>query len=301
MRIGAHQSVAGGLELAIEAAVRDGCESVQIFTRNQNQWKAKPLSPERAARFRDAVSRWGVPRARILVHDSYLINLAARDRALRRRSLAALIDELERCAALGIPQLVMHPGAHVGQGEVLGLARAAEGISAALEATAGASSEPPSILIENTAGQGTNLGYRFEHIRDLLGAITVRERVGVCIDTQHLHAAGYDASTAEGYARTFRELNRVFGLRHVRAFHLNDSKRGLGARVDRHERIGRGHIGTTCFRLLVNDRRFAELPGVLELPPPYPPQLSQLRRLSDGGATPRRRPRARSLPAPRGL
>jgi deoxyribonuclease-4 len=300
MRIGAHQSVAGGLELAVEAAVRDGCESLQIFTRNQNQWKARPLSPERIRRFRDAVARWGVPLQRILVHDSYLINVATGDRELRRKSIAALIDELERCGELGIPQLVMHPGAHLGQGEGVGLARAAEAISEALLATAAVgaeAAEPVSILIENTAGQGTNLGYRFEHIRELLGAVTPRERVAVCIDTQHMHAAGYDASTEEGYARTFREMDRVFGLENVRAFHINDSKRELGARVDRHERIGRGHIGRSCFRLLVNDCRFAELPGILELPPPYPPQLAQLRRMSNGGATPRRRPRARSLPA----
>jgi deoxyribonuclease-4 len=293
VKIGAHQSIAGGLERAIESARRDGCEAVQVFTRNQSQWKAKPLTDEAVERFRAAFAAWGVPRQRLIAHDSYLINVCARDRTLRRKSLRALIEELERCARLGIPYLVMHPGAHVGQGEERALALVARAVSEALERTADAP-EPASLLIENTAGQGTNLGYRFEHLRDLLAGIAPRDRVGVCIDTQHTWAAGYDLSTPERYEATFKEMDRVFGLENVRAFHINDSKRELGCRVDRHERIGEGWIGRTCFRLLVNDRRFADLPGVLELPPPYPPLLQRLRRMSDGEATARRRP-----PAPR--
>jgi deoxyribonuclease-4 len=290
MRLGAHQSIAGGLYRAIESARADGCEALQIFTRNQSQWRAKPLADEDVERFRAAFDAWGVPRERVLVHDSYLINVCARERALRRRSLDALIEELRRCAVLGIRYLVMHPGAHMGQGETRGLEHVARAMREALDAT-GSGDDPPWLLIENTAGQGTNLGYRFEHLRDLLGAVARPERTGVCIDTQHTFAAGYDLASDEGYERTFKQLDRLFGLERVRAFHVNDSKRELGVRVDRHERIGHGFIGTHAFRLLVNDRRFAELPGVLELPPPYPPQLTRLRRLSDGVATPRRRPR----------
>jgi deoxyribonuclease-4 len=289
MRLGAHQSSAGGLEKAIDRARTDGCEAVQIFTRNQSQWRTKPLDAGAIERFRAAVAEWGVPRERLLAHDSYLINVCASDLALRRKSLAALIEELRRCAALGIRYLVMHPGAHVGQGEANAIRVASRAISRALDATSG-ESDAPWILLENTAGQGTNLGYRFEHIRDLLAGIESAERVGVCVDTQHAFAAGYDLSIGEGYEETFKGMDRTFGLERVCAFHLNDSKRELGARVDRHERIGCGHIGPGAFRLLVNDRRFAELPGVLELPPPYPPLLTRLRRLSEGVATPRRRP-----------
>ena len=293
MRIGAHQSIAGGLERAVAAARADGCESVQIFSRNQSQWKAKPLTDEAVERWRAAVEEWGVPRERLMVHDSYLINLAAPDRALRKKSIDTFVDELERCARLGIPHLVMHPGAHVGRGEARGLARVAEGITRALERT-GDGPEPANVLIELTAGQGTCLGHRVEHVRDLLEKIEPGERVGVCVDTCHVFAAGYDISTDEGYEETFKEMDRVFGLGHVRAFHLNDAKRPLGSRVDRHELIGEGHIGRTAVRRLMNDRRFADLPGVLELPPPCAKMLQRLRRMSDGAATARRRP-----PAPR--
>jgi deoxyribonuclease-4 len=293
MKIGAHQSIAGGLERAIEAARKDGCESVQIFTRNQNQWKAKPLTDEKIKQFRSAVAAWGVPRECLMVHDSYLINLASPDRALRRRSIDTFVDELRRCAQVGIPWLVMHPGAHMGQGESKGIARVADAINRALERTAD-DPEPAAVTIELTAGQGTNLGYRFEHVRDLIEGIEPKDRVAVCVDTCHVFAAGYDISTDEGYEATFKEMDRVFGLQWVRAFHLNDAKRELSSRVDRHELIGEGHIGRNAFRRLVNDRRFADLPGVLELPPPYPPMLKRLRLLSDGTCTSRRRP-----PAPR--
>jgi deoxyribonuclease-4 len=289
MRLGAHQSIAGGLEHAIEAARRDGCEAVQLFTHSQMQWRVPELTDESIACFRAAVEAWAQPRERILVHDSYLINVAARERGLRERSLRALTAELGRCARLGIRWLVMHPGAHMGRGESAGIERAAGAIREALERTADAS-EPPAVLLENTAGQGTSLGFRLEHLRDLLAKIDVPARTGVCLDTQHLFAAGYDVASEDGYARTFERVDRVLGLARVRAFHLNDSLRPLGARVDRHERIGRGHIGRACFRRLVDDARFADLPAVLELPPPYAPQIAALRRMSSGEATARRPP-----------
>jgi deoxyribonuclease-4 len=291
MRLGAHQSIAGGIWRAVEAARRDGCEAFQIFTHNQSQWAVPPLTDEAVALFRNAVAAWGLPRERILVHDSYLINVAARDPALRRRSQAALVVELRRCAALGIPNLVVHPGAHMGQGEARGLARVAAALGAALAETAD-EREPPRVLLENTAGQGTALGWRFEHLRDLLGQVRPLDRVGVCLDTQHAFAAGYDLASEEGCAATLAAADGAFGLERVRAFHLNDSRCARGGRVDRHERIGRGALGTHCFRTLLADARFKELPAVLELPPPYPPQLAGLRRLADGRATARRRPRA---------
>jgi deoxyribonuclease-4 len=293
VRIGAHESIAGGLERAIDAARVDGCEAVQIFTRNQSQWKTKPLTGEAIERWRAAVKEWGVPREHLMVHDSYLINLAAPDRNLRKKSINTFVDELERCAKLGIPYLVMHPGAHVGTGEAKGLERVTDGITRALDRTAD-DPEPATVLIELTAGQGTCLGHRFEHVRDLLDGIETKTRVGVCVDTCHVFAAGYDISTDEGYEATFKEMDRVFGLEHVRAFHLNDAKKPLGSRVDRHELIGEGHIGRLAFRRLMNDRRFADLPGILELPPPCSSMLNRLRRMADGEATSRKRP-----PAPR--
>lgn len=289
VRIGSHQSVAGGLELAVEAARRDGCEALQIFTRNQNRWRPKSLDEEAVGRFCDALEKWGVPRERVMAHGSYLINLAARDRSIRRRSLTALADELRRCTRLGIPHLVVHAGAHVGRGEVRAIEMVSRGMAEALERTADAP-RPATLLIENTAGQGTVLGHSFAQLRDLLERLAETGRAGLCFDTQHAFAAGYDLSTPEGYRATFEELDRLVGLDQVRAFHLNDSKTALGSRVDRHERIGAGRIGRPCFRLLMNDRRLAEMPGVLELAPPYPPELAKLRRLSDGLATPRRRP-----------
>lgn len=293
MKIGAHLSIAGGVEKAVAAAREDGCEALQIFTRNQQQWRPKPLTSDAIERFRTAVREWRIPQERLLVHGSYLINLCAADRALRAKSLTALVDELKRCVKLGLRYLVLHPGAHMGHGETRALARVAKAMSRALESTAVETSDAdaPWILLENTAGQGTCLGHRFEHIRDLLGSIEPRSRIGVCIDTQHAFAAGYDLSTEHGYLETLAEMDRVFGLENVRAFHLNDSKHELGARVDRHERIGSGHIGLGCFQRLLNDARFADLPGVLELPAPYPPQLAGLRRLADGTATAKRRPR----------
>ena len=289
MRIGAHQSISGGLERAIESAVQDGCESVQIFTRNQSQWKMKPLADEMVATFTAAVTRWGVGSENLLAHDSYLINLAAADASLRKKSLDSLIEEIRRCTRLGVGYLVMHPGSHVGQGEQKGLRLIAKGIERSLQES-DEGDHSAKLLLENTAGQGTNLGYRFEQIRDLIGALKSSDRVGVCIDTQHTFAAGYDLSTKEGYEATFTEMDKTIGLDRVRAFHINDSKRECGSRVDRHERIGEGFIGKLCFQMLMNDKRFTDIPGVLELPAPYSPQLTRLRRLADGVATSRRRP-----------
>jgi deoxyribonuclease-4 len=198
-----------------------------------------------------------------MAHDSYLINLASPDPALHRKSRQSFLDEARRCAALGIPFLVFHPGAHMGRGETSGLDRIARALDWTDRRLGGA---PVTLLLENTAGQGTNLGWRFEHLAHILERVRRPERVGVCIDTCHLLAAGYDFRTEPGYRSVFGELDRRVGIERVRAFHLNDSKGDLGCRVDRHENIGKGHVGSRAFRLLLQDPRFAGVPKVLETP-----------------------------------
>jgi deoxyribonuclease IV len=261
MKFGAHMSIAGGLYTAFGHGERAGCDVIQIFSKNQQQWRARPLVEPDIARFRAEQERSGIPAA--LVHDSYLINLASPDHALWQKSIDAFRDELERCAALGIPFLVTHPGAHVGSGEAAGIARVAQALSQLFAEGAGTG---VTVLLETTAGQGSSLGWRFEQLAAIMGATLHSERLGVCVDTCHLFAAGYDIRTPETYEATVAELDRVIGLRHVRAFHLNDSLKDLGSRVDRHAHVGAGCIGAEAFRLLVNDARFAGLPAVLETP-----------------------------------
>lgn len=256
MRIGAHESIAGGLALAFDRGRADGAEAIQIFTKSSRQWDAKPIADADAVAFRAA--RAGVP---VLVHGSYLINLGAEPGEVRRRSLAAFRDELDRCEQLGVEWLVTHPGAHAD--EATGLRLIAEAVAGALRATRGCG---VGVLLEVTAGQGTCLGHRFEHLARLLDTLGRPERVGVCLDSCHLFAAGYDLATDQGYADTMGELDRVVGLAHVRALHLNDSLKGRGCRVDRHESIGRGTLGQATFRRLVTDPRLAGLPAVLETP-----------------------------------
>ena len=202
-----------------------------------------------------------------LAHDSYLINLASPAAGSKKRSRVAFAEEYARCGRLGIPFLVMHPGAHLGTGEAAGVDRIAGAITRTLEHQP---DNPTVVLLENTAGQGTSIGYRFEHLRDLLGAADAGGRLGVCLDTCHTLAAGYDLTTAAGWEATFAEFDRVVGLGAIRAFHVNDSKRPLGSRVDRHEHIGRGHLGLTAFRLLMSDPRFVGLPMTLETPKATP-------------------------------
>jgi deoxyribonuclease-4 len=259
--LGSHQSVAGGPCTGIERAVVDGCQTLQIFTKNGSQWAGKPLLPEECARFRAAARRAGLE---LLAHDSYLINLAAPDDAMWERSIEAFADELRRCSLLGIPRLVMHPGSPLDAGEGFGLKRIAAGLDRAF-ALAGV--RGVRVLLESTAGQGNHLGWRFEHLRDILHLARSRRRLGVCLDTCHLLAAGYDFTTPAGYERVFDEFDRVVGLRRLEAFHLNDSKKPLGSRVDRHEIVGRGHVGLETFRRLVNDPRFTDVPAALETPP----------------------------------
>ena len=261
MKFGAHMSISGGLYRCFERGERAGCDTIQIFSKNQQQWRARPLSDDEIARFKAEQARTGF--APLVVHDSYLINLASPNDELWEKSIAAFTEELERTAALGIPYLVTHPGSHMGAGELAGLQREAEALNRILDTGAGAG---VTILLENTAGQGACLGYRFEHLARLIELIEQQDRLGVCLDTCHLLAAGYDIRTPEAYAATFGEFDRLIGLERVKVFHLNDSQKGLGSRVDRHTHIGEGCIGLEGFRLLVNDPRFASLPMILETP-----------------------------------
>jgi len=262
-RFGAHMSIAGGVHTALERGAEHGCDVIQVFTKSSKQWRAERLTDDDLETWHALRTSTGVEPS--LTHDSYLINLASPDRELWQKSCRAFAEEYARCALLEIPNLVFHPGAHVGSGELAGIARVAAAIDRVCDEQP---DNPTTLLIENTAGQGTSLGYRFEHLRDILGLLVAPERVGVCIDTCHTFAAGYHLSTAAGWRATFGEFQRTVGTKKIRAFHINDSKTPWGSRVDRHEHIGRGTMGLTPFRLLVNDRRFRGLPMVLETPKP---------------------------------
>ena len=261
--LGAHMSVAGGLDKAVGRGMGVGCTALQIFTKNANQWKAKPLAEDDIARFKAAVAASTIDAGAVVAHDSYLINLASPDEAKWLQSVEAFADELRRCDQLGVPFLVTHPGAHMGSGEDVGLQRVAEGLIRAL-----AESERAMVLLETTAGQGTTLGHRFAHLARLLELVPpeTAERVGVCLDTCHVFVAGYDLSTPEGYAATWEEFERLVGLDRLKVLHLNDAKKPLGSRVDRHEHLGKGFIGETGFRLLMNDARLRGRPLLLETP-----------------------------------
>jgi deoxyribonuclease-4 len=272
MLLGAHEGIAGGVSTAFARAEADGADCVQIFTRNARGWAARPLEDDEVSRFKQEARRTRKP---VAAHSTYLINCASQDRGIRKKSWEALSDELGRCERLGIPSLVFHPGSHPSEKE--GLTLVAEAMVRALEEVPGKAR----LLLETTAGQGDTLGWRFEQVAALRDAVPAprRRRVSVCVDTCHLWAAGYDLRTESGYERTFDELERVVGLRHVKAFHLNDSKKGLGCRVDRHEHIGEGALGLEPFRRLVNDARFAEVPGFVETEARFKENIEALRGL----------------------
>lgn len=254
-------SMAGGYDRAVRAAHAFGFETVQLFTKNNNQWNAPPLTDAQIDAFRQALEETGVVDP--VAHTSYLINMASPDDALWKRSIDAMVVEVERCARLGIADLVVHPGAHVGSGEAAGLKRVAEALDRVVEATA---ESAVTIDLETTAGQGSCLGHRFEHLQAILEMVADRSRLGVCVDTCHIFAAGYSLDTRERYDETVNDLDRTVGLGLVRVWHLNDSLREHASRVDRHAGIGAGRIGLEPFRFLVNDARFRSLPMILETP-----------------------------------
>ncbi len=258
---GAHMSIAGGYYKAVLAAQEHRCESVQLFTKNNNQWHGKELSTEDIRHFRQTLRETNLRSP--LAHDCYLINLASPAQDLYRRSVDAFVIEMHRAEALGLSYLVTHPGAATDGDERAGLLRVAQALD---EVHARCPRFQVRVLLETTAGQGTSLGHRFEHLAEILAKVKQPERLGVCLDTCHVFAAGYPLAPEKEYRATFRQFHRLIGLTQLKAFHVNDSLKPQGSRVDRHAHIGKGHMGLEPFRLLVNDRRFRRLPMILETP-----------------------------------
>lgn len=259
--LGAHMSVAGGVDKAIDRARSAGCSALQIFLKNNNQWSGKTLDDEVVGRWKReiAVGDLGLP----IAHNSYLVNLASPDPLLMEKSMSNMLDDIRRADALGVPGIVTHPGAHMGEGEVVAIERIAKQINELFDQTADSN---VCLYLETTAGQGTSIGHRFAHLRDILAGIKSKKRIGICVDTCHIFAAGYDIRTPATYQASFDEFDRVIGLKWIRAFHVNDSKKDLGSRVDRHDHIGKGKIGETGFALLMQDERFRAIPHLLETP-----------------------------------
>ena len=260
-RLGAHMSISGGVDKALESGAKVGCETIQVFTKNSNQWRARPLDDAEVERYRRLQEETGIEP--VVAHDSYLINLASPEQALLEKSREAFLVEMQRAELLGIPYLVMHPGAHKGSGVDEGLASVAASFDWLHERTRGFRLQ---VLVETTAGQGTTLGFGFEHLRRIIEMTAESERLGVCLDTCHVFTAGYDIATREGYEAAIGDFDEIVGLERLKVIHLNDSKKDFGSRVDRHEHIGKGAIGIEAFRMLVNDPRLAGLPMILETP-----------------------------------
>jgi len=281
--LGAHMSIAGGIPKSLDRAMDVGCNVLQIFVKNNNQWRGRTLLDPEVNEFRQ---RWAESTIRqVVAHDSYLINLASPKEDLWERSIAAFLDEMERCERLGLSHLVTHPGAHVGSGESRGIERIAAALQRILEATA---SYQVKIALETTAGQGSTLGHRFQHLRDILAGCGHPEQIVVCMDTCHVFAAGYDIRTEEGYADVMERFDQVVGLDKLEVLHFNDSKRAFGSRVDRHDHIGEGEIGKAGFRWFLNDPRLVRVPKLLETPKENEGEadrrnLKVLRSLLDGG------------------
>ena len=260
--IGAHVSTAGGVENAPINAHKIGAKAFALFTKNQRQWTAKPLSDKNIQEFKANCEKYGYAPQQILPHDSYLINLGHPDKLALEKSRNAFLDEMQRCEQLGLDRLNFHPGSHLKKTSISEcLQTIAESINISLDKTSGVCA-----VIENTAGQGSNLGYSFEQIAEIIENVEDKARVGVCIDTCHAFTAGYDISTTSGFDHVFNEFDRIIGFRYLKGIHLNDSKKELASRVDRHEVIGKGFIGLSAFEILMNDDRFNDIPMVLETP-----------------------------------
>jgi len=261
MLLGAHISVSGGVDNAVSRGYRIGCTAIQIFTKNNNQWHARDLREEEIKRF--LANRRNLNINPVIAHDAYLINLAANKKEILEKSREAFLVEMERCEILEIPFLVMHPGAHLGAGEHEGLKMLIESFTVLEEQSR---NFKVIICIETTAGQGTALGHKFEHIAVIIEGLENSERFACCFDTCHSFAAGYDLRTEKSYYETMEEFDKIIGLEKLKVFHLNDSKKPLGSRVDRHEHIGKGFLGLEPFRLIMNDERFCKIPKIIETP-----------------------------------
>jgi len=259
--LGAHMSIAGGYYKAVERAKERQCDCVQLFTKNNNRWHADSITPADSQRFTDAISKLQIVHP--IAHDSYLINMASPDDELWQKSIDAFVKELFRAETLRIPYVVAHPGSHTTSTATNGLKRIIEALD---EVHSQADTISAKCLLETTAGQGTNLGWQFEQLASIIDAVNDPERLGVCFDTCHAFAAGYPMGTQKEYKTTMQEFDSIVGLGKIKAFHLNDSKRELGSRVDRHAHIGRGEMGLEPFRHLLNDERFVEVPMYLETP-----------------------------------
>jgi deoxyribonuclease-4 len=258
--LGAHQSITGGVEKSLERGQEAGCDTIQIFVKSPNRWVSKPLAEENVAAFKEAVTGSGIwP---VFAHSLYLINMATPDDALWLKSVDALVDDLERCERLGLPGLVIHPGSHRGSGEESGIARIVAALDEVHRRLPG---HEVQVWLETTAGQGDHLGYTFDQLRAMIDGSQQPDRLGICFDTAHAFAAGYELRTHEGYEATWSSFDAALGLECLRAIHLNDSKKELGSRVDRHEHIGQGFLGLEPFRFLLTDERFRGIPMTLEL------------------------------------
>ena len=280
-RVGAHVSASGGVENAPLNAQRIGARAFALFTKNQRQWHARPLSEKSIAAFKANLEQVGIAPEHVLPHDSYLINLGHPDPVALQKSRDAFLDEMQRCEQLGLKLLNFHPGSHLNKiSEEESLTLVAESINLALEQTRGVTA-----VIENTAGQGTNLGYRFEHLKAIIDRVEDQARVGVCLDTCHTFTAGYDLRSVAACDETFDRFHEIVGFRYLRGMHLNDSKPDLGSRVDRHESLGKGKLGWTVFRYIMNDDRFEEMPLILETVDPdlWPEEIRQLYALVGSG------------------
>lgn len=254
-------SIAGGYYKAVDAAAKAGCNCVQLFTKNNNQWRAKPITDDDVRRFREALDEHGITHP--ISHDSYLINMASPDNELWKKSVDAFVVELQRAEQLGIEYVVAHPGAYTTSTEARGLKRIIRALNEVHRQTKGSTAK---CLLETTAGQGSNLGWKFEHLATILDGVKNPDLLGVCLDTCHVFAAGYPMGTEKEYKATMRKFNKTIGVQQIKAFHFNDSKTKFGSRVDRHARIGKGEMGLEPFRFLLNDRRFRKVPKYLETP-----------------------------------
>ncbi|GBD87572.1 endonuclease 4 [bacterium BMS3Abin03] len=259
--LGAHTSIAGGVSKAVELAEKLGFTAMQIFTKNNNRWFQKPLDEKEINTFKLKLKKSHIKF--VVSHDAYLINLCASDKEILKKSRTAFIDELERCELLGIPHLNFHPGSHIGAGEKDGIKLIAESINFAHDKTKGYN---VSSMLETTAGQGTAIGYRFEQLQEIIELIDDKDRMTVCIDTAHIFAAGYDIKNPGNFKMVIKEFDDIIGLERLKCFHMNDSKKELGSRVDRHEHIGKGFIGLKGFSNIMNDRRLKKIPKILETP-----------------------------------
>lgn len=262
--IGAHVSAEGGVQNTPLAAAAIGAKAFALFTGFSNRWSSKPIAPEKAEAFRNNCEENGFTAAQILPHDNFLINLGSPDKVKLAMSRKSFLEEMQRCEALGLTLLNFHPGSHLNEmSEEECLDRIAESINITLEKTSGVTA-----VLESTAGQGSNLGWRFEHLARIIDGVEDKTRIGVCVDTCHSHSAGYDLRSEDGYRKTWEEFDSIIGANYLKALHLNDNKRDLGSRIDRHELIGKGSLGEEFFIRIVNDPRFDNMPLILETPDP---------------------------------